>query len=156
MPPPWPGNGEPLRQMLRTPEEWTRTRRSIRGIGYWPWLLNQHFHNDDIRALFAGVEAWNLKLGFEVKRIEDRCRSHGIAFSLIYWSADEPRLARAGQSSPRTWRTGILKQKTAYAQAGGAPDQIVIESWLHVPASALPESDPDTFTGSVLEFLKKP
>lgn len=297
MPPPWPGNGEPLRQMLRRPEEWEQTRRSVRGIGYWPWLLNQHFRDDDIRALFAGLKAWNLELGFElpvlkaanwggdgkpldargafdqmqrfavrfkplgmpqaawfafdeplysarhvlpstmspaermargvvetvafigmmrrayprsclgliepfpaltfselidgvesvqwtcgqqgiqgldflrldvdwdrmerareaswaeVKRIEDVCRSHGLAFSLIYWSADEPRLK---QSTPDTWRKGILKQKTVYAEAGGAPDQIVIESWLHVPASAVPESDPDTFTGSVLEFIQKP
>ncbi len=300
MPPPWPGDGEPLRQMLRRPEEWAQTRRLVRGIGYWPWLLNQHFHDDDLRALFAGLKAWNLELGFEVpvvkaanwggdgkpldaakafeqmqrfatrfqplgmpqvawfafdeplyaarhvvpsaltpadrmargiaetaaflgmlrrvdprsrlgliepfpaltfaeivqgvegvqracghqgiqgldflrldvdwdrmdrgreagwadvKRLEDHCRRQGIAFSLIYWAADEPRLARAGQSNPGTWLTGILNQKTAYAQAGGTPDQVVVESWLHVPASAVPESDPHTFTGSVLEFLKKP
>lgn len=300
MPPPWPGNGEPLRQMLRQPNAWAQTRQFIDGIAYWPWLLDQHFNDEEIRALFAGLKAWNLKVGFEVpvfkasnwggdaqpleanrafdtlqqfsarfrrfgmeeaawfafdeplyaarhvvastatpadrmargvaetaafigmlrraypstrlgliepfpaltfeeivhgvdgvqqvcgkrgiqgldflrldvdwdrmerghegswgdvKRIEDRCRGLGVAFSLIYWSANEPRLTQAGKSSPGTWRTGILKQKAAYAKAGGVPDQIVIESWLHVPARAVPEDNPDTFTGSVLEFMKKP
>ncbi len=89
----------------------------------------------------------------DVKRIEERCRAQGIAFSLIYWSADEPRLAKAGPTGKGSWRSGILKQQAAYARAGGRPDEIVIESWLHIPEQALPETDPDTFTGSVLEFL---
>ncbi len=300
MPPPWPGNGDPLRQMLREPDEWAQTRRYISGLGYWPWLLNQHFADDDIRVLFARLKAWNLKLGFEVpvlktanwggdakpldakrafdqwqrfaarfrplgmeqvawfafdeplyaarhvvpsaapagnrmtlgivetaafmgmmrraypasqlgliepfpaltveeivrgvegvqhacagqgvrgldflrldvdwdrmertreaswadvKRIEDRCRGLPIAFSLIYWSADQPRLAQTGQDRPSTWRAGIMKQKTSYAQVGGTPDQIVIESWLHVPRRAVPENDRDTFAGAVLEFATSP
>jgi len=131
IPPPWPGDGEPLRQILRRPEEWAQARRRVRGFDHWPWLLNQHFRTN-------------------------RCRSQDVAVSLIYWAADEPRLARAGQSRSDTWLAGILNQKTAYAQAGDSPDEIVVESWLHVPASAVPDSDPRAFTGSVLEFLKTP
>jgi hypothetical protein len=298
MPPPWPGNGQCLREMLDREGEWRQTRRSIHGIGYWPWLLNQHFNDDEIQTLFAKLKTWELQLGLEVpvlkaakwggdgqplqakgafaqlqrfaarfkalgmekvawfafdeplyaarhvipsnteiperlahgvaettafiamlrraypgarlgdiepypaltfdeitgavegvqkicaqqgvnglnflrldvdwdrmerknegswaevKRVEDWCHSRGMDFSLIYWSANQPRLDREGQATPDVWRTGMLLQGRAYAQAGGMPDQVVIESWLHVPRRAVPETNPDTFTGSVLEFLR--
>ncbi len=298
MPPPWTGNGRCLRDMLRCENEWSKLRGSIQSIGYWPWLLNVHFNDDQIRELFSQLKRWNLKIGFEVPvlkaanwggdslplqsrqafeqlqrftarfkklgmeevswfsfdeplyaarhvissqstpeqrlalgisetaqfiamtrqaypasrvgdiepfpaltfdeisssirgvqekcaaqqvrgldflrldvdwdrmernregswadvmRIESFCRANGIAFGLIYWSADQPRLAAAGQSSDRLWRSGIMRQWREYAAAGGSPDQIILESWLHVPERAVPESDPDTFTGAALEFLR--
>lgn len=298
MPPPWTGNGQCLRDMLRRENEWSKLRGSIQSIGYWPWLLNVHFNDDQIRELFSQLKRWNLKVGFEVpvlkaanwggdslplqskqafdqlqrfaarfktlgmeevswfsfdeplyaarhvipsqstaqqrlalgiaetaqyiamtrqaypasrvgdiepfpaltfdeitnsirgiqeacakqrlhgldflrldvdwdrmertkegswadvKRIEDFCRTNGIAFGLIYWSADQPRLAAAGQSNDRVWRSGIMKQWREYAATGGSPDQIVLESWLHIPERVVPETDPDTFTGAALEFLR--
>jgi hypothetical protein len=316
MPPPWTGNGQCLREMLRRENEWSRVRGSIQSLGYWPWLLNAHFSDEEIRELFAKLKSWDLKIGFEVpvlkardwgmpqplqaqlafdqlqgftarfrslgmkdvtwfafdepvyaaryaipasgatvpaapaielfgrvkmdpdaarriayaasqtahfialmrkahpgarlgdiepypalnpdeietavnaiqkacaaqgikgmdffrldvdwdlmeqknfgswaevKRIEDFCRSNGIAFGLIYWPADQPRLAAAGKSTDRVWREGIMKQSQAYAAAGGSPDQLVIESWLHVPEHAVPETDRDTFTGAALELLR--
>jgi hypothetical protein len=298
MPPPWPGNGQCLREMLDRESEWGQTRCSIHGIGYWPWLLNQHFNDDEIRILFAKLKTWKLKFGLEVpvlkaakwggdgqplqakdafvqlqqfaarfkslgmekvawfafdeplyaarhvissdrevqqrlahgvaettafiamlrraypgarlgdiepypaftydeitgaienvqetcvqqglkgldflrldvdwdrmdrksegcwaevKRVEDWCHSRGMGFSLIYWSANQPRLDREGQATPGVWRTGLLLQGREYAQVGGMPDQVVIESWLHVPSHAVPETDPDTFTGSVRAFLQ--
>jgi hypothetical protein len=297
MPPPWTGNGQCLREMLRRENEWSRVRGSIQSLGYWPWLLNAHFSDEEIRELFAKLKSWDLKIGFEVpvlkardwgmpqplqaqlafdqlqgftarfkslgmgevswfafdepiyaarhvipsqtkiqqrlasgvaetadfiamtrraypgsrlgdiepypaltldeitgaigdvqktcagrglrgleflrldvdwdrmernregswaevKRIEDFCRGNGIAFGLIYWSADHPRLAASGQSSDQVWRSGIIKQGRAYAAAGGSPNQIVIESWLHVPEHAVPETDRDTFTGAALELLR--
>jgi hypothetical protein len=298
MPPPWPGDGQPLKDMVSRGGEWTRARGLVRGMGYWPWLLNVHFSDDEIRAFFACLDEWRLGLGFEVpvvkaanwggappldaetafgqlrdqtdrfrplgmpkikwfafdeplyaarhvipstedpaarlargvretaafialmreahpdallgdiepypalteeeilgsvvaiqedcaargvkgldflrldvdwdrmertgegswedvKRIEDQCRTLGIAFSLIYWAADEPRLANEGSADAATWRNGILKQRDAYEKAGGRPDQTVIESWLHVPVRSVPETDPDTFTGSILAFFGK-
>jgi hypothetical protein len=100
------------------------------------------------------MEQKNFGSWAEVKRIEDFCRSNGIAFGLIYWPADQPRLAAAGKSTDRVWREGIMKQSQAYAAAGGSPDQLVIESWLHVPEHAVPETDRDTFTGAALELLR--
>ena len=39
-----------------------------------------------------------------------------------------------------------------YALVGGAPDQYVVQSWLAAPPHATPETDPWTFTRSVLDF----
>ena len=47
-------------------------------------------------------------------------------------------------------RSGVLRQAAEYGVVGGRPDEIVLESWLHVPQHAVPESDPSTFTASVL------
>jgi hypothetical protein len=90
----------------------------------------------------------------DVVRIESFCRANGIVFGLIYWPADQPRLAAAGQSSDRLWRSGIMKQRQEYAAAGGSPDQIILESWLHIPEHVVPETDPHSFTGAALEFLR--
>jgi hypothetical protein len=66
VPPPWPGNGDCLRELIDRDREWTTTRHSIRGVGYYLWLLN-HFHSDlEIRKLFTQLEAWQLGFGLEV------------------------------------------------------------------------------------------
>ncbi len=316
LPPPWPGKGRCLFEMVRREAEWSQTRRLVRGIGYWPLLLNNGHSDNEIRELFVKLKAWRLgfalevpvlkgdhwcgdslplqakgafdllqqyakrfrSLGMgeldwisfdepiyaarhivpmpsdnselaapesvalaikdpavtrrlyygiaqtvsfiamlrqaypgsrlgdvepypalkydeivgavegiqkgsarrgirgldflrldvdwdlmertgsgswaEVKRIEDTCRAKRIAFSLIYWAADQPRLAQAGRAAKMDWRSGVLHQSRAYAQAGGRPDEIVIESWLQVPEHAVPETQPETFTASVLDFLR--
>jgi hypothetical protein len=92
-----------------------------------------------------------------VKEIEAQCHQRGMRFSLIYWAANYPSLQRAGQATPHTWTSSILYQSQAYAEAGGAPDEYFIESWLlsqndPVPPHAVPETSPDTLTGSVLTF----
>jgi hypothetical protein len=105
---------------------------------------------------------WDLfeqrKLGswVEVKRIGDVCRARGIAFSMIFWAADQPRLASKNVATARSWRDGVMRQAQAYRDVGGSPDEIVIQSWLHTPEHAVPETSPETFTASVLEFIKKP
>ena len=87
----------------------------------------------------------------EVKRIEDHCRSIGLPFSLVYWAADIPR-------APGGWLNSILRMGQGYKDAGGKPDQYVIQTWLNsenIPELTLPESDPHSFTYSVLEFNKQ-
>lgn len=37
----------------------------------------------------------------------------------------------------------------------GAPDQYVIESWVGAPKRCLPETEPFSFTRSVLDFTRK-
>ncbi len=52
------------------------------------------------------------------------------------------------------WRAGMMHQAKVYREAGGHPDELVIESWLHTPDHAVPETSAETFTASALEFLR--
>jgi len=88
----------------------------------------------------------------EVKDLEAFCRRQGIAFSLIYWAADYPRLKELGLADDATWYIGVMRQGNDYAFVGGAPDQYVIESWVGAPSRAVPEADEWTFTRSVRDF----
>ena len=97
-------------------------------------------------SLFAsGKGSWE-----DVVRIESFCQRQGLRFSMIYWAANVPLLGPEQKSDPLNWRKGVLKQADEYRAAGGHPEEIVLESWLHVPQHAVPESDPSTFTASVL------
>jgi hypothetical protein len=78
-----------------------------------------------------------------------------MAFSLIYWAADYPSLRHAGQQSETTWTEAILDEGARYAAVGAAPDEIMVESWLmsaeeSVPTEAVPETNVNTLSGSVL------
>jgi|GEM_PF-549907 len=315
IPPPWPGNGQCLRELVQRGDEWRTARSQVRGIGTYAWLLNVHHSDDDLRAMFARLGEWKLCFGLEVpvvkaknwgmpdplqaqsafdqlagftarfrslgmggvawfafdepvyaaryaipasgatvpsapaielfgrvkmdpdsahriayaaaetasfiaqmrkvhpkaqlgdiepypalnpdeietavnaiqknciergikgleffrldvdwdlmeqktfgswaevNQIAAMCRAHGIAFHMIFWAANQPRLVKS-DSSPMHWRDGILHQGKAYHDAGGRPEALIIESWLHTPEHAVPETSPETFTASVLEFLK--
>ena len=91
----------------------------------------------------------------QVKRIEDHCREIGLPFSLIYWAANvagRPNL----QADPTSWLTYILQMGERYQDVGGKPDQYVIQTWIpNIPAMTLPETNPHSFTYSVLEFNKQ-
>lgn len=91
----------------------------------------------------------------EVKDLEDFLRSRGIKSGLIYWAADQPFLENMNLSDDMTWYIGVMHQGNAYALAGGHPDEYLIESWVQVPKHAIPETDPSTFTGSVLGFYNR-
>lgn len=88
----------------------------------------------------------------EVRRIEDHCRKIGMPFSLIYWAADvaaSPEL----QAEESSWYNSIMRQGEEYAAVGGAPDQIVVQTWIpQIPPKTIPETDPWSFTRSVLDF----
>lgn len=282
MPPPWEGNGKCLRQLLTRDAEWAKTRTVVSGIGYWPWLLNVHFSDDEIRALFSKVREWGLPFSFEVpvvkkewptaretfdqlqgfmkrfaplgarvdafsfdeplyaatrlvgkpeeyaveqtaayiadlrkaypnasvcdiepypavplseltsfveklqarcaakgvrgidtfrldvdwgnmnarlpgswtdvKKVETFCRARGVRFSLICWAADFPALKERGLANEMTWYVGVMHTAAAFASVGGAPDELVVESWLHTPSEAVPETSPAAFTRSVLDL----
>ena len=315
VPPPWPGNGQCLRELVQRGDEWRTARSQVRGIGTYAWLLNVHHSDDDLRAMFARIEEWKLGFGLEVpvvkaknwgmpeplqaqsafdqlavftarfcamgmkqvtwfafdepvygaryaipasgatvptapaielfgrvkmdpdaahriayaaaetasfiaqmrkahpgaklgdiepypalnpdeietainaiqkgcaergikgldffrldvdwdlmeqktfgswsevNQIAAMCRARGIAFHMIFWSANQPRLVKT-DSSPMLWRDGMMHQAKAYREAGGQPDELIIESWLHTPEHAVPETSAETFTASALEFLK--
>ena len=99
------------------------------------------------------MEQKNFGSWSEVNQIAAICRARGIAFSMVFWAANQPRLVKT-DPSPMLWRDGMMYQARVYAEAGGQPDELVIQSWLHVPEHAVPETSPETFTASALGFLK--
>lgn len=285
MPPPFPGNGAPLRELIAAPDAWVRTRAAVDGFGYWPSLLNVHFTDEQIRSLFTIIRRAKLPFAFEapvlkketpsarqsfellqqqmrrfaplgaridslsydeplyaarhllgmsvetatnetaafiafqraaypraqsvlvepypaltlaqlkegvariqtacsarhvagldmvrldvdwhgmanglggswteVRDLERFCRSRRIRFSLICWSANYPSLKEKGQDGPTTWYDGMMHTLDAYRAVGGAPDEWMVESWLHIPARSLPETDPETFTRAVLDLSRR-
>ena len=91
----------------------------------------------------------------DVRRLEQECRQRGVRFSLIYWDADYDRMKQLSLADDSTWYIGIMRQGADYAFVDGNPDEYVIESWVDAPARTLPDSEPWSFTRSVLDFCKK-
>lgn len=91
----------------------------------------------------------------DVKQLEQACRQRKLPFSLIYWSADYPRMKQLGAADDSTWYVGVMRQGYDYLFVGGRPDQVVIESWVGAPSRAVPENADWTFTRSVLDFARK-
>ncbi|MFC1596383.1 hypothetical protein ACFL5Q_00355 [Planctomycetota bacterium] len=60
-----------------------------------------------------------------------------------------------GLADDSTWYVSIMQQAYDYAMVRGRPDQYVIESWIEAPSRSTPESEPWTFTRSVLDFTRK-
>jgi hypothetical protein len=91
----------------------------------------------------------------DLTRLEDYCHQVGLPFSLIYWAADYPIYKKKGTATDAHWTNGIMSEGQGYADAGGKPDQFVDESWVGAPSHAVPETSPDTFTGSAIDFYHK-
>jgi hypothetical protein len=91
----------------------------------------------------------------DVKKLELACRQRKLPFSLIYWAADYPHMKRLGIADDSTWYVGVMRQGYDYLFVGGAPDQVVIESWVGAPSRAVPETGEWTFTRSVRDFVGK-
>ncbi len=90
-----------------------------------------------------------------VRALEAGCHQRGLRFSLIYWAADVPAMRRRGLLTESTWEQGILQEGAAYQATGAVPDEMVIESWVSAPDRSVPETEPGTFTHSVLDFLAR-
>lgn len=118
--------------------------KKVRGLDFY--RLDVDWANLTIR----GKGTWA-----EVRKLESHCRSRKLPFSLIYWAAGYPALARKGLADDSTWYVGIMQQGYDYAMLDGRPDQYVIESWVGAPAVCVPESQPYSFTRSVLDFTRK-
>ena len=88
----------------------------------------------------------------DVRKLEHYCRQRKLPFSLIYWASGYPALERLGLADDSTWYVGIMQQGYDYAYLRGQPEQYVIQSWVGAPVRCVPESEPFTFTGSVLDF----
>jgi len=62
IPPPWPGNGQCLRELVLRGDEWKSLRGQVRGIGTYAWLLNVHHSDDDLRAEKVGRKRFQEQL----------------------------------------------------------------------------------------------
>ncbi len=102
--------------------------------------------------------------GALLKAIRDWCRDHDVTFHLVvnceprepfgdYPDTMSPDQAAAGAAR---FRQGGLAYLAALEREGIRPDLIVFQSWYRTPVRNLPLSDPDSFTGTVLRFLKSP
>lgn len=91
----------------------------------------------------------------DLRKLEQGCRQRKLPFSLIYWAANYPAMKRLGIADDSTWYTGIMQQGYAYHFVHGAPDQVVLESWVGAPLQTVPETGEWTFTRSVLDFVRK-
>lgn len=105
-----------------------------------------------IRGSRLGDAGWR-----QIQAAEAGCRQRGIAFSLIYWASNMNYSMRAEGAGEAAWEQEILYEFQKYRAAGGMPDQVVIQSWLHSadnsgpePRQTIPETEPNTFTHSVI------
>jgi len=134
MPPFLEGRG--LRELFAQPDQWRDTRARL----------------DVDWASFVVCEPCSWR---DVKMIERECRKRKLPFGLIYWAADLPAMRRKGLSDDATWYTGVMQQGYDYAFVDGAPDQVILESWVQAPERMLPEAAEFTFTRSVRDFTQK-
>lgn len=91
----------------------------------------------------------------DLKKLEQGCRQRKLPFSLIYWAANYPAMKRLGIADDSTWYVGMMQQGYHYRFVHGAPDQVVLESWVGAPLQTVPETGEWTFTRSVLDFVRK-
>ncbi|MFO0925928.1 MAG: hypothetical protein U0736_02685 [Gemmataceae bacterium] len=91
----------------------------------------------------------------EVRQVERHCRSRKLPFGLIYWASDYPALTQRRLADDATWYVSLQRQGYDYAMVDGHPDHYVLQSWLPAPSRCTPETDPSTFTRSVLDFTRR-
>jgi acetyl esterase/lipase len=91
----------------------------------------------------------------EVKELEVACRAMRVPFSFVYWAPPFGFYQRMGIADDSIWHTFVMWQGYAYALVNGDPDQYVLESWIGTPSTGTPETNPDSFSCSVLDFCNK-
>lgn len=130
---------------------------------WWIEALNKRLAELQVRGLdfyrldvnWAEFVVFNRGSWREVKELEQHCRQRQLPFGLIYWASEYPVLAQQGLADDATWYVSVMQQGYDYAMLQGAPDQYVIESWLEAPSRSGPETEPFTFTRSVLDFSRR-
>jgi hypothetical protein len=91
----------------------------------------------------------------EVASLRTEIGNLGIPFSLIYWASPYPAEKARGEATDGTWTSEVMAEGAAFAKTGSSPDQYVLESWIGAPSHSVPETNPATFTGSVLAFARR-
>lgn len=104
---------------------------------------------------WAVFTAFNRGSWREVEQLEDHCRKRKLPFGLFYWAGDLLPMKRKSLADDSTWYVSIMRQGYDYALVGGSPDHYVVQSWIEAPSRCVPETDPWSFTRSVLDFSTK-
>jgi hypothetical protein len=78
--------------------------------------------------------------------LEGAVRSHGLRFGLIYNSDD------GGNSGDQPFHDQTLAALQAFKDAGGHPDDLIVQSWYPFPSLMVPEDQPYTFTNVAKDF----
>ena len=81
----------------------------------------------------------------KLKALQDFARGYGLRFGVIFNSEE------GGQKGDKTFYTETLQGMNEFAAVGGAPDDVIIQSWYTYPVLALPETQPYTFMYLVRE-----
>jgi len=129
----------------------------------WIDALQKRLAQEGVRGLdfyrldvnWANFVVQDLGCWGDVRKLERSCRSRKLPFSLIYWASGYPGLDRLHLADDATWYVSIMQQGYDYALVAGRPDQYVIESWLDAPSRSTPDSQPWTFTRSVLDLCQR-
>jgi hypothetical protein len=69
--PPGVENGRALRALFEHPDDWREARSKTDVLFYTDLNFNKQFSDDDLRAMFAKLQQWNLKLGMEVGAVKE-------------------------------------------------------------------------------------
>lgn len=75
--------------------------------------------------------------------VQKAMQARGIPFGMHYFG-------NRSDGSDHQWLATAFARSQAFAEAGGHPDQIILQSWHPIPRHILPESDSDSFMGLVL------
>lgn len=71
MGPPSYDNGRCFRELFEHPDQWQETRALIDVLCYTDLNFNKQFKDDELRAWFARLQQWGIKLGLEVGAIKE-------------------------------------------------------------------------------------
>jgi len=70
MGPPSYDNGRCFRELFEHPDQWATTRGAVDVLCYTDLNFNKQFKDDELKAWFAQLAAWKIKLGLEVGAIK--------------------------------------------------------------------------------------
>jgi len=117
--------------------------------GYTAWLQTfRQVNGYDLAFLHMDIDWARPTWPREVKTIEDFGRDFGVPVGLIYTgnfqdADDEAWLSIAGER--------VLRYEE---ETGGRPEHVLFQSWNDRPDSALPDSQPYTFTGFIRTYFE--
>jgi hypothetical protein len=86
--------------------------------------------------------------GTEALSMEAAIKSRGIRFGVIYHGS-------LNDADDEAWAATTESRFADYElRYGGKPDEVLLESWMHLPRHVLPETQPGTFTNVVDRYFR--
>lgn len=64
--------GYPFRDLMENPEDWNVVRSKIDYFGYYCWILDVRFNNEELSDYFTQLNNWGLLLDLEVMTLKDQ------------------------------------------------------------------------------------